>query len=89
MWIKITDDLYGLEAPIDPVEVVSITALEDEIAELQSRIDSIHLIEIPEGASEEVAMIIAQANEFPIGEKVMFETQLAEKQKLLKELKAL
>lgn len=88
-WIKITDDLYGLEASPDPVEVVSISALESEIADLQSRIDSIHLIEIPEGASEEVVIAIEKSNEFPRGEIVMFETRLREKQDLLNELKAL
>lgn len=46
-WIKLDDDLYCLPATPDPQEVVSISALENEIADLQSRIDSIHLIEIP------------------------------------------
>lgn len=65
------------------------TKLEEEVAELQTKVDAVHLIEIPEGASEEVAMLVAQANEFPTGEKFMFETRLREKQDLLNELKAL
>jgi hypothetical protein len=88
-WIKIDDDLYCLPATPDPQDVVSISALESEIADLQSRIDSIHLIEIPKDASDEVAMLVAQANEFPTGEKFMFETRLKDKQNLLNELKAL
>ena len=69
--------------------VSTYSALEAEIAELQARIDSVHLIEIPKDASDEVAMLIAQANEFPTGEKIMFETRLKDKQDLLNELKAL
>jgi len=88
-WIKIDNDTYALEATPDPQLVVSISALENEIADLQSRIDSIHLIEIPKGASEEVVIAIEKSNEFPRGEVVMFQTQLDEKTKLLEELKKL
>jgi len=90
MWIKLNDDLYCLPATPDPQEVVSISVLESEIADLQSRIDSIHLIEIPEGASEEVVVAIDLYNQQNgIGDKVVLESQLEPKIKLLTELKAI
>lgn len=78
-----------VDALIITLSVGAIKEINAEITDLQSRIDSIHLIEIPKDASEEVAMLVAQANEFPTGEKIMFETRLREKQDLLNELKAL
>lgn len=91
-WLKISDKdggVYAKEPDNDPEQIVSVAEIEAEIKELQARIDSVHLIEIPKDASDEVAMLIAQANEFPTGEKFMFETRLKDKQNLLNELKAL
>lgn len=85
-WIKITDDLYAMPATPDPQQVVSISALESEIAELQSRIDSIHLIEIPDKASEEVVMAVNYWNEQFVPEKDNYEKTLLDKQILLSEL---
>lgn len=91
-WLKISDKdggVYAKEPDNDPEQIVSVAEIEAEIKELQARIDSVHLIEIPKDASDEVAMLVAQANEFPTGEKIMFETRLRDKQDLLNELKAL
>jgi hypothetical protein len=91
-WIKISDEdggIYAREPEPDPAVIVSVAEIEAEIKELQARIDSVRLIEIPKDASEEVVIAIEKSNEFPRGEIVMFETRLKDKQNLLNELKAL
>jgi hypothetical protein len=86
-WIKIDDDLRALPATPDPQEVVSISALESEIADLQSRIDSIHLIEIPEGASEELIALVMDANAKTYADTALIQDEVKAKQELLTELK--
>lgn len=89
-WIKLNDDLYCLPATPDPQEVVSISALESEIADLQSRIDSIHLIEIPKDASNEIKAIINEKNGFIVANDTEpLRCELDQKQQFLNELKAI
>jgi len=92
VWIKISNDdggTYALEPDLDPVAILTIAEIESEIAVLSEKIAAIHLIEIPNGASEEITLAIEKANEFPRGEIVMFETKLSGKKALLAELKKL
>lgn len=89
-WIKIDEDLYCLPATPDPQEVVSISALESEIADLQSRIDSIHLIEIPKDASDEIKEAINYKNGMLIATDIApLQNELEQKQQFLNELKAI
>ena len=67
----------------------AIKELETNITDIQDIIDNIRIIEVPAGVREEVAFVIEKSNEFPIGEKFMFEAKLQEKKDLLNELKVL
>lgn len=88
-WIKIDEDLYCLPATPDPQDVVSISALKSEITDLQSRIDSIHLIEIPDGASEDVVELVMDANAKTYAEIALIQDEQKTKQELLTSLKSL
>lgn len=90
MWIKISEGLYAREAE-NPVEVVSLEELERECGELEAKVEMArgNLIPVPEKADSRVIAAIDEKNQFAQGEEIMFETQLAEKQALLNELKAL
>jgi hypothetical protein len=89
-WIKIDDDLRALPATPDPQDVVSISALASEITDLQSRIDSIHLIEIPKDASDEIKEAINEKNGFLVANDIApLQNELEQKQQFLNELKAI
>lgn len=86
-WIKIDDDLRALPATPDPQTVVSISELEKEIADLQSSIDAIKMIEIPDGASEELIALVMDANAKTYSEIALIQDEQKTKQDLLTELK--
>lgn len=90
-WIKISDEdggVYAKEPDNDPEQIVSVAELEAEIAELQERIKDAeaNLIPIPDKADDRVAEAINDKNGFLVGEKILFDGWLAEKQQLLKSL---
>lgn len=91
-WIKISDEdggVYALEPDPDPAVVVSIEELEAEIKELQARIDGIRLIEIPNGASEELLRLAEDENAKKLAGIAAFQEVQKYKQDLLSSLRGL
>lgn len=92
-WLKISDKdggVYAKEPDNDPEQIVSVAEIEAEIKELQARIDSVRLIEIPKDASDEVKKAIDLYNQQNgIGDKAVLDAELQPKLKLLTELKTL
>lgn len=91
-WIKISDEdggIYAKEPENDPEQIVSVAEIEAEIKELQARIDNIRFIKVPVGVNEEVVEAIDFYNQQnALGDKIMLDTLLGSKTKLLAELKA-
>ena len=90
-WIKISDEdggVYAKEPDNDPEQIVSVAEIEAEIAELERRIASVHLIEVPKGASEEVATIVNEKNGNLIATEITpLQLQIERKQIFLDEVK--
>jgi hypothetical protein len=92
-WLKISDKdggVYAKEPDNDPEQIVSVAEIEAEIKELQARIDSVRLIEIPKDASDEVKEAINYKNGMLIATDIApIQSQLEQKQQFLNELKAI
>lgn len=79
-----------LDALIITLSVGATKEINAEIADLQSRIDSIHLIEIPKDASDEVKEAINYKNGMLIATDIEpLRCELEQKQQFLNELKAI
>lgn len=89
-WLKISDKdggVYAKEPDNDPEQIVSVAEIEAEIKELQARIDSVHLIEIPKDASDEIKTIINEKNGFLVANDIApLQNELEQKQLLLSEI---
>lgn len=89
-WIKISDDdggIYAKEPENDPEQIVSVAEIEAEIKELQARIDSIHLIDIPKDASDEIKEAINYKNGMLVATDIVpMQSRLEQKQAFLEEI---
>lgn len=87
-WVKISDADGGTFAQAaDPVAVLTVAEIEAEIKELQDRINSFHLIEIPKDASNEIKEAINYKNGMLLATEIVpIQNQLEQKQLLLSEI---
>lgn len=89
-WLKISDKdggIYAKEPDPDPAVIVSVAEIEAEIKELQARIDSIHLIDIPKDASDEIKEAINYKNGMLVATDIVpMQSRLEQKQAFLEEI---
>ena len=61
-WIQLDEDHWALEADPDPQEIVSISELDQQIADLEDQINGMTPLEYPDGASSQMREAIDNYN---------------------------
>ena len=88
MWIKLTNDIYVEEAN-NPISVRSISGLNAQIDELQTKLSGIKLVEYPLSCSAEVKTIIDEHNRMHTSEIMRTEDDINSLTRTIEELTAL